>query len=371
MKSIYSLVLLYISLFFISTTLPQIADITRLPVQNPEQSITESTPVLISDTEILIFYTSEDKDTIYSTRTTNSGVTWQELQFVISGYDFFNASIEPIYISSLRTSSGRILLSVVQWLEGILVIYSDDNGYTWSDAQLILGGGGNIPLQRNSLYNVNISELNNGKIILSFNTASGSVSFFRESINDGETWSEEAFVFYESSNSATGFRDVSMISGSTNEVIAFFENNDGDDTGIYKRMSADGGNTWSDTIRIVNGPLRETHPRILKDDSGKLWLFYLIENESGYSNYRQNDVYILKSTDGGLTWIENKRFTKYVGDDNYIRISNYNNNMFLSFATERFTNDYHHQKVLRHPVIHQKILLHYLPFHHLSLLLLV
>jgi len=340
MKNILLFLIPLLTVFIQLHLFPQVTDIQHIPSQNHNQSITESTPAVISDDEILVFYASEDKDTVYSTRTTDNGVTWQESQYVISGYDSLNFSNKPIYISSLITSSGRIILSVVKWRRGILLIYSDDGGYSWSDAQLILGGGGNFPLQRSSLNNVNISELNNGKIILSFNTESGSRSYYRESLNEGQTWSEEAFVFYESANSTNGFRDISMISFSTNEVIAFFENNDGVDTGVYKRISSDGGNTWSDTIRVLNGPLKETHPRIIKDDSGNLWLFYLIENESGYSNYRQNDVYILKSTDGGLTWIENQRFTKYVGDDNNIRICNYNNNIFLSFATERFTNEY-------------------------------
>lgn len=242
----------------------QAPDIKHIPSQKQSQSITESTPIVISDNEILIFYASENKDTVYSTRTTDRGETWQEPQYVISGYDALNFSNKPIYISSLITSFGRIILSVVNWRRGILLIYSDDGGYSWSDTQLILGGGGNIPLQRNSLYNVNISELNNGKIILSFNTASGSVSFFRESINDGETWSEEAFVFYESSNSATGFRDVSMISVSTNEVSAFFENNKGSDTGIYKRMSTDGSQIWTDEILVIDSPMNEKRPRIIK-----------------------------------------------------------------------------------------------------------
>jgi len=220
MKSIYYLVFLYIALFFISTTLPQIDDITRLPVQNPGQSISESTPVVISDNEILVFYVNETKDSIFSTRTTDGGATWLESKFVHKAEPHY--SYRPIYLSSLKTTTGRLLLTWADWSEGgMWIIHSDDKGESWSDPLNILGGGGNIPLQRNSIYNVNISELNNGKIILSFNTASGSVSFFRESINDGETWSEEAFVFYESPNSATGFKDVSMISVSTNKIVAF------------------------------------------------------------------------------------------------------------------------------------------------------
>jgi len=68
MKDFYYLFLLSFTLFFTSTALPQIAEITRLPVQNPEQSMKESAPIWISGSEIIIFYVSPTLDTIYSTR---------------------------------------------------------------------------------------------------------------------------------------------------------------------------------------------------------------------------------------------------------------------------------------------------------------
>jgi len=68
MKSFYCLCLLSFTLFFTSTALSQIADITRLPVQNPEQSIKESAPTWISENEMIIFYVSPTLDTIYLTK---------------------------------------------------------------------------------------------------------------------------------------------------------------------------------------------------------------------------------------------------------------------------------------------------------------
>ena len=82
MKSFYYLVLLYIILFFISTTHPQISDIARLPVQNSYQSIKESAPILISENEIIIFYVSHTLDTIYSTFSDDRGESWGILKRV-------------------------------------------------------------------------------------------------------------------------------------------------------------------------------------------------------------------------------------------------------------------------------------------------
>jgi len=70
--------------FFIITTMfmitslnyVQAQDIKHIPSHDQSQSITESTPVVISEDEILVFYASENKDTIYSTRTTDGGLIW-------------------------------------------------------------------------------------------------------------------------------------------------------------------------------------------------------------------------------------------------------------------------------------------------------
>ena len=139
MKSIYSLVLLYISLFFISTTLPQIAEITRLPVQNQEQSIKESAPIWISENEIIIFYVSTKKDSILLTRTTNAGLSWSNPELVDSIEP--NNVQDPIYLTTLLTITGRILTGWSIEGEGMFIIYSDDNGISWSQPQLILGVG--------------------------------------------------------------------------------------------------------------------------------------------------------------------------------------------------------------------------------------
>ncbi len=46
------------------------------------------------------------------------------------------------------------------------------------------------------------------------------------------------------------------------------------------------------------------------------------------------------SEDFGNTWQPEKQLTDYIGDDNYLNLTHYNNVPILSFATQRFTNNY-------------------------------
>ena len=57
MKIIYKLFLLALSVYTFSAA--QIADITRLSVQNPSQSLIEPLPAWLSENEILIFYIND------------------------------------------------------------------------------------------------------------------------------------------------------------------------------------------------------------------------------------------------------------------------------------------------------------------------
>jgi hypothetical protein len=332
MKKLYTLLL---ALSVYSYSLSQVSDITKLPFQDSSASVKESAPVWLTENEIMIFYVYETMDTIFSIKSNNRGLSWEIPKFV-QAVELITLQ-DQLYLTAIKSVTGRILLAWSIRTESMKLIFSDDKTESWSDPINILGGG-NVPaLLKNSTY-LNLTQLDSGILIISFSPSSIPEAYYRTSSDDGLSWDSEAQLFTVQPSGSARF--LSIISTEPAYLIGVFQLKILQDFGIYSKVSSDGGNTWSDTIRIVNGPLRETNPRILKDDLGNLWLFYLIENESGYSNYRQNDVYILKSTNGGSNWIENQRFTKYVGDDNYIRICNYSNNIFLSFATERFTNEY-------------------------------
>jgi hypothetical protein len=129
--------LIFIYLSFTVILYPQITEVTRLPVQNPNQSIKESAPVWLTENEILLFYVTENKDTIFVTKSANKGVNWSEpkmLQLV-----GLVQNQEELYLTSLKSLSGRIFLAWSVFDESIKLIYSDDFGENWSQPIDILG----------------------------------------------------------------------------------------------------------------------------------------------------------------------------------------------------------------------------------------
>jgi len=195
--------------------LPQISDITRLPVQNKNEKYLESAPIAVTNTELLVFFATNrsyadpyihlENDTIFSIRSFDGGITWQKPEFIFEIIKSYSSVYDPYYLSSLKTSNGRIVLCWVDRPIGkIAIIHSDDNGYSWSDTIQVKGGGSSNYLQRASLYDLNLSEINSGRLILSFNRKNGSEIYYRESVDNGETWSSNTYGF----NNISGKSDV-------------------------------------------------------------------------------------------------------------------------------------------------------------------
>jgi BNR repeat-like domain/Secretion system C-terminal sorting domain len=308
----------------------QIEDIAYLPVQNSADIYNESAPVMLSEDEVIIFYVNSTQDTIFFTISRDSGNNWETPRAVIT--DELDILQLYYHITALRSTSGRIFLAWAIKNEAML-IYSDDNGTTWSEPQVFISvGNPAFPRRINSL---NFSQLDDGRILIGFDVIKRTI-FFKQSSDDGVTWSDEPTEVYSSSFMVSG---LNVVNPTGENLLAVFESNLGSSMGIYKLISTDNGLTWSDTIRIVNTELNETRPKVVKRSDGSLLLSFVREDSTKIPNYSQNDIYYMISSDGGETWQEEKRFTKYIGNDDLINISHFNGKTFISFASERFTNN--------------------------------
>ena len=112
---------------------PQITDITRLPVQDSSRIYLESAPVVISENEILVFfltrqtdYNSSIADTLFCSRSTDRGETWQTKQFIIEVKTSYISSASQL--TAIRTETGRIIIAFTDLeKKKIGIIHSDDN----------------------------------------------------------------------------------------------------------------------------------------------------------------------------------------------------------------------------------------------------
>jgi len=322
-----------IVLLSVSGLYSQIEDITHLPTQNTADVLSESAPVIISENEVTIFYVNSTQDTILSATTRDGGKNWEFPNAVLAVE--LEAPQSYYHLTALRSSSGRILVSWGIKNEGLL-IFSDDNGTTWSQPQPILSVGN--PAFQKRAESLNFSQLDDGKILLGFTDNYERRIYFIQSSDDGVTWSEEATEVYLS----WGFKvnGLTVVNSTRENLLSVFEYNLGVTSGIYRLISTDNGLTWGDTVRIVNTELNETRPKIVKRSDGSLLLTYLREQSTQISDFNQTDIYYMISSDGGETWLEEKRFTKYIGNDVLINTSHLNGKTFISFASQRFTNNF-------------------------------
>ena len=327
------IILFGILIIFSNCIFPQIQDITRLPNQNSNQSITKSASVMLSENAIMVFYANEELDTIFVTKSNDGGISWNNPEVIqVIGTP---QPLNVFDLVALRTLNERILVAWSVVLEGMKVIYSDNKGESWS-GPIQISGDINSSNKNNCTW-LNLFQLITGNLILSFNQyyTIGSINskiYYKVSTDNGFSWSENPFVFPYLGNY------LSFYTKDDQNILAVFQGDFSSNTGIYKAKSTDGGYSWSNKEEIGNSEYPETIPRLAADMNDKLWLVFQRKYTTKINNYHQQDLIFLTTTDEGQTWSNEQRFTKYAGNDWFPNLSKFDNKIFLTFSTQRFFN---------------------------------
>ena len=299
------------------------------PVQFPFKAAYELVPLVLSDSVLAFFWCSQDS-LLFST-SLDTGKTWANPTTI-------GTNIYAFYLTGIITDSGRILLSWTEYdpILKLKIAYSDDllnwNVYTLS--------------QFNYAYIPNLSKTNDGKIWLFYNKYSDETLddlFYMSSIDNGGTWeSEKSFT-----SELTSEYYCSIVSVSNSDLIAFYTNYDEENFHdyIYKKVSNDGGLTWGQSIPISNSEYNEGWPNALIDTEGTIWLVYSAVRPNNILGFLQVEVYYTKSTDGGNTWETPDQFTKYKGYDFGDHPILLNNQPFITFTSNRWSEDYYDYNV--------------------------
>jgi len=133
--------------------------------------------------------------------------------------------------------------------------------------------------------------------------------YFRNSFDGGENWEDTKRL---TNNSASSCMPSIAASGST-VYVAFHDNPTGKYE-IYLRKSTNGGATWGAAQMVTDAP-GDSELSSLALSAGNLYLAW--ENNAAGNN----DIYFMKSIDGGATWKAAKRLTANSGNSGYAKLA--------------------------------------------------
>ncbi|MFI5237649.1 MAG: T9SS type A sorting domain-containing protein, partial [Ignavibacteriales bacterium] len=182
---------------------------------------------------------------------------------------------------------------------------------------------------------LNLTEWENNEICLSFSDVNQNESFYKLSFDNGLTWSVNPFDF----PGIAGYqiKNLSINSIGDDTLFAVFERDASEFSGVCARVSTDYGLNWLGVSFIADEIFHEQMPDVSILKNGNIVVAYVRDNVSVSTDYGDNDVYFITSTNNGYSWLPENKFTKYVGEDININLSSYQNKTFITFATERFS----------------------------------
>lgn len=117
-------------------------------------------------------------------------------------------------------------------------------------------------------------------------------------------------------------------------VVAWIGYSFGQPLGIKTKVSTNGGNTWSNSVFLphFSPSFHSADPSLAFDNNGNIWACYIDYRESPDSG----GVYVIKSTDGGLSWGSSSKVIDAYDDGSkkpidrpWLSINPVNNNMYV------------------------------------------
>ena len=285
---------------------------SKFPLQDKNTNYKATSIITAPNNDLLFFWVSDLN--LYQSRSTNNGQTWSDP--ILLGVYYQNYYVHAgEYLSAITSISGRIIIIFYDYR--YYSMYSDDNGNSWSS-----------PLHFNLLsspLNGVLSESLTGKLFYTYTKVNNTVNaiYFITSTDGALSWSGE-------NNFPTTSLYGSVTPIDTNKLLMVCQNQ-----GIYYSISTNDGVNWGLPITIVSKDTSVNIPRIIKDQSGKLWLFYQRYFSTPFPGTAQQDIVYRTSVDSAVTWSSESNFTTYKGPDNFYHVSIKGNNPLVSFTSDR------------------------------------
>ncbi len=198
----------------------------------------------------------------------------------------------------------------------IMFSRSTDGGMSWSPAQRINQVSGDCIDSDNTTEGAVPAVGPNGEIYVAWAGPAGLV--FDRSLDKGETWlDEDIFIsdigggwdysipgIYRANGLPVTACDTSGGPYHGTIYVNWTDQRNGeDDTDVWLVKSSDGGNTWSQPIRVNDDPAgKHQFFTWMAVDQTNGYLYFVFYDRRNYDD-RNTDVYMARSTDGGATFV--------------------------------------------------------------------
>ena len=175
--------ILYIDIF------AQIPNPLRFQHQNYDSSYTRSSVLGLPNGNLLYFWV--EGEGLFQSRSTDGGLNWEEPYLIAQTSIYYSTD----NIASSLLDSGKISIVYRSSLPNNFysIIFSYDNGLTWSSPIILPTGQNNIQRRQTTSINVNSSP-DNGVYACYSKGFFNSGIYFIKSTNNGFTWSSEEVI---------------------------------------------------------------------------------------------------------------------------------------------------------------------------------
>ncbi len=323
-------IILVLFLFLTLNISAQVESFVSFSEQDSLASKKHGTALKDGDNGLILFW-AEGRN-LYLSKSSNNGSTFNEKILLFDGLSVINRQAD---INAMRLQSNRILLTYIATT--FQLIYSDDDGNTWSEPK-------SIPIGSSILrpWDSQLSETDDGTVWFGFTSHAlqglfgflGTGSYILKSSDNGETWSDMIQVLDQNESG-----NITVVSKSDGSLFLTFLALEDSASIIYSKISTDGGYNWSEPIQLYSSNNRIMRPRLLKDSNSKFWIAYREYIPFGENLFRQDDIFYITSNDEGGSWSNPIKVTNYLGFDGLHNISEINDEIFVVFASDRFSNN--------------------------------
>ncbi|GAA3565969.1 sialidase family protein [Snuella lapsa] len=191
-------------------------------------------------------------------------------------------------IVGFRSSSGHL-----KGKASASIIFSDDNGKTWSE-EVIIDNGLDFKDSKYGIRNVNVTFLKNKSIIATYHENDGDYGslYFKTSSDNGTTWSNRKQILFENFETNKISCEGHLIEVDNRFVIPVFEGNKNDSLNAGVVISED-LSSWK-YVKLPNQNGNEHENTLIKDNDQNLIMFY--------SDPTTEKLYRSISKDKGNSW---------------------------------------------------------------------